>query len=157
MDEQTERRLLRRRLLGFGPACELISDADVGRDLRLAANAEGSLDIAMVEGIENLGQSLAIAVTTPLGGDPFASGFGFDGLNAMAEETDPVMVRERVRVALVQVLRKDPRVRRVVDVKLEDERLTPATAGNRELDVRLVFEAISGDQAALDLTGVAHG
>jgi hypothetical protein len=157
MDENTERTLLRRRLLGFGPACDLISDADVGRDLRLAPDADGALDLAMVEGIDNLGQALAIAVTTPLGGDPFATGFGFDGLNAMAEETHPVLIRERLRVSLVQVLRRDPRVRRVVDVKLEDDRLTPATTGSRTLDVRLVFEAISGDQAAVDLAGGTHG
>ena len=50
----------------------------------------------------------------------FDTGFGFDGLNALVEETNPVIARERVRVAVIQVLRRDPRVRRIVDLQLDD-------------------------------------
>lgn len=77
-----------------------------------------------------------------------------------------MLMRERVRVAVIQVLRRDPRVRRIVDVQLADGRLeeggaAPALAADadqderrrrsRELSVRVAFETVSGDQAAVDL------
>jgi len=89
-------------------------------------------------------------VLTPLGGDVFNTDFGFDGLNALADETTPTLQRERVRVSIVALLRKDRRVSRIVDVKLVDQRLeAPTTGAARQLDVRVVFEALSGDQLTL--------
>mgnify|MGYP001564022296 CR=1 FL=1 len=150
-DQEQERQVLRRRLLGRGLACkEIMPGIDLGRDIELTRGPNG-LDFARVEGIDNLGQVLSIALTTLRGDDIFNIEFGFDGLNALAEETDPIMVRERVRIAVIQVLRKDPRIRRIVDVKLEDGRLEPPPAGSRELDVRVVFETVSGDQTTVDL------
>jgi hypothetical protein len=150
-DPQRELDLLRRRALGWGPACELIDPGDLGRDVRLA-DGPGGLDLARVEALDNLGQALAVALTTLRGSDVFNVAFGFDGLNALAEETDPVMVRERVRVSVIQVLRKDARVRRILDVQLADGRLeTPSRGPAGQLDVRVVFETISGDQATVDL------
>lgn len=150
-DREQERELLRQRLLGTGLACALIAPGlDLGRDLELVAGPNGR-DLARVTGMDNLGQSLAIALTTRLGSDIFNTGFGFDGLNALAEETDPIIARERVRIAVIQVLRKDPRVRRIVDIKLEDGRLEPIRAGSRELNVRVVFETVAGNQATVDL------
>jgi hypothetical protein len=61
------------------------------------------------------------------------------------------MVRERVRISVIQLLQKEPRVRRIVDVKLDDGRLDPPVPGSRELDVRVVFETVSGDQARAEL------
>ena len=101
---------------------------------------------------------LKTALTTPLGGDVFNVDFGFDGLNALAEETVPVLVQERVRVAIVTLLKKDPRVRRIVDVTLEDGRLAnPRAAAARELDVRVAFETASADTATLALGKVQNG
>ncbi len=148
---ERERGLLQDRILGWGLACEQIfPGVDLGRDLRLARGPAG-LDFARVEGMENLGQVLSIALTTLLGSDLFNTEFGFDGLNALAEETNAVMVRERVRIAVIQVLRKDPRIRRIVDVKLEDGQLERPLPGSRELNVRVAFETITGDQATVDL------
>ena len=94
----------------------------------------------------------SIALTTRLGDDLFNTDYGFNGLNALAEETNLVLMRERLRIAVIQVLRKDPRVRRIVDVKLGDGRLDAPVAGNvRDLEVRVVFEAISGDQLTVNL------
>jgi phage baseplate assembly protein W len=139
-----EREALQKRLLGWSAACDLIQPgADIGRDLRLEAGPNG-LDLARIDGVANLDQSLSIALTTLLGSDIFNTQFGFDGLNALVEETNPVMVRERVRISVIQTLRRDARIRRIIDVKLEDGRLErPDT---RELDVRVAFEVQTGDQ-----------
>lgn len=140
--------MLRAQLLGRGLACAPVGDLE--RDLVLEQDAEGRVDLAMVEGVDNLGQSLAIAVTTPLGGDVFNTDFGFDGLTALADAATPLLIRERVRVGIVTLLRKDPRVSRIVDVKLVDHRLeNPNANAARQLDVRVVFETVSGDRLAL--------
>src|SRR6266542_4789440 len=171
VDQDRERQLLRDRVLGWAPACDplaqpggagdgplrvLTGQSDLGRDLRLVAGPNGR-DLARVGGLDNLAQSLAIALTTLLGSDLFNTEFGFDGLNALVEETSPILTRERVRVAVIQVLRRDPRVRQIVDVKLEDGRLDPGGAPasaadpdaaarqrlSRELGVRVAFETIT--------------
>lgn len=148
MTARDDNDLLRLRLLGRSLACESIGDLD--RDLVLAENSPGKLDLAMVEGADNLGQSLAIAVTTPLGGDVFNTEFGFDGLNALSDATTPLLIRERIRVGLVMLLRKDPRVARIVDIKLADRRLdSPEASAARRLDVRVVFETVTGETLAL--------
>lgn len=151
MDQEQERALLRKRSLGVGLACpEILPEVDIGRDLSLVQGPNG-LDLERVEGGDTLAQDLQVALTTRLGDDFFNTSFGFDGLNAVAEETNPVLMRERVRVAVIQVLRKDPRVRQILDVKLDDGRLDFIPAGSRVLNVRVVFETITADQAALDI------
>ncbi|MBZ4422792.1 hypothetical protein [Myxococcus sp. RHSTA-1-4] len=148
MAPRDEREQLRTRLLGRAPRCAAV--ADLARDLVLERGAGGKVDLAMVEGMDALGQSLTLAVTTPLGGDVFNTDFGFDGLNALSDETTPMLVRERVRVGLVSLLRKEARVSRVVDVKLVDQRLEPpGTGAARRLEVRVVFETVTGDRLAM--------
>jgi len=156
--------LLRRRVLGRGLACpEIVPGLEVSRDLRLEEGPNG-LDLAQVEGIDNVTQALAIALTTALSSDIFNVAFGFDGINALIEETNPVLVRERVRVSVIQTLRQDPRVRRIVDLKLLDRRLELAAGGpaadetptqalerRRTLDVDVAFETVTGDQAVMNL------
>lgn len=154
----SEREALRRRVLGVGAACEPIDPGiDLGCDLRLAPDADGRLDLARVEGLDNLAQTLSLGLTTLLGSDVFDVRFGFDGLRALAEEHDALLVRERVRVGIVNLLNADPRVRRIVDVELADARLAPLPSGSRALEVRVVFETVSGDQATVDLRGGAFG
>jgi phage baseplate assembly protein W len=145
MDLDAQRNLLRRRLLGRGLA--LTRTSDLGRDLVLRADGT---DLEMVDGVDNLAQALSVAVLTPLGGDVFNLEFGFDGLNALVDETTPLLQRERVRISIVKLLRNDPRVARVVDVRLIDSRLDqPTTGAARLLDVRVVFEAVTGDALTL--------
>jgi hypothetical protein len=156
VDIEHERRVQRRRLLGFSLRCAPTSATfDHGRDLVLVPSGDGSTrDFALIEGMDNLGQALAVALTTPLTGDVFNIDFGFDGVDAIAEETVPIMVQERIRVAVITLLQKDPRVRRIVDVQLQDGRLTnPANV--RALEIKVVFETITGDSATLDLGKVA--
>jgi phage baseplate assembly protein W len=145
MDGEAQKNLIRRRLLGRG--LRLVRVGDLGSDITL--DGQGG-DLDMVEGIDNLAQVLSSAVLTPLGGDVFNTDFGFDGLNALADESTSALQRERVRVSIVGLLRKDRRVSRIVDVQLVDQRLqAPTTGASRELEVRVGFEAISGDQLTL--------
>jgi phage baseplate assembly protein W len=155
---------LRRRILGWGLACDPIYPGlDLGQDLKMTVSPNRK-DFACVEAINNLSQSLEIALTTLFGSDIFNTQFGFDGLNALVEETNPVLMRERVRIAIIQVLRQDPRIRRIVDLKLLDTRLDPQDPNPdlnlsyeerlerwRTLEVRVVFETLSGDEASISL------
>jgi hypothetical protein len=150
-DADHEREVVQRRVLGFSLACPQIAPGtDLGRDLLMEQGASG-LDFARVEKVEALTQSLEVALTTLLGSDIFNTGFGFDGLNALAEGSSAVMTRERVRISVIDVLRKDPRVRGILDVKLEDDRLDSPPPGTRTLDVRVAFETLSGDPVTVDL------
>lgn len=157
MDLEAQKDLIRRRLLGRG--LELVRVGELGRDLTLTPDGK---DLALVDGVANLAQALAVAVLTPLGGDAFDTEFGFDGLNALVDEVTPLLQRERVRVSIVTLLRKDPRVASIVDVKLIDHRLEAPSAGAaRELDVRVVFETVTGDPLTLTAgnagTRLLHG
>lgn len=157
-----EERVTRERLLGWGIRCRpVLPGIDLGQDIELAAGPNGR-DLARVAGMENLSQDLTLALTTLLGSDVFNTGFGFDGLNALVDEVDPVLVRERVRIGVIRVLENDPRVRRIVDVKLIDHRLeasNPGAGGGfepididpRTLWIRVGFETIAGDRLTVDL------
>jgi phage baseplate assembly protein W len=147
-DPTQEREVLRRRVLGWSVACPPVDPGDHGRDLALATDpATGLVDLAQVEKIDALGQSLQLALTTALGSDVFNTDFGFDGLRALTEDASPAIVRERVRVAVVQVLRKDPRVRRIHDVDVGED----FVPGSRELNVSVAFQTVSGDDAQANL------
>ena len=155
-DQDQSRTLLRNRLLGWGlAAAQTQPNIDIGRDIALADGPNGR-DLARVVGMDALVQDLTIAFTTMLGGDVFNTAFGFDGLRALVEETNPILVRERVRISAIQLLRRDPRIRRVIDVNLGGGTLERVSTGaNRELDIRVGFETVSGDQAAADLGRLA--
>jgi phage baseplate assembly protein W len=144
-----DREIVRRRLLGWSVACPRIDPAgDLGCDLVLATDPEtGRTDLAQVEKLDALSQSLQLALTTALGSDVFNTDFGFDGLLALAEETSPSIARERVRVSVVQVLRKDPRVVDVHDVDVGDE----FVPGSRELNVAVAFRTVTEDDVQANL------
>jgi hypothetical protein len=162
-DTEVRREAVQRRLLGWGLSCPLIfPGTDIGRDLQIVNG-----DFEQVSGTANLEQDLQVALTTLLGSDLFNVGFGFDGLRAIAEETNYLLIRERVRIAMIQVLKRDNRIARILDVKIEDGRgqldrpimnSTDAPLGVRQLDVHVTFETISGDETQLGITKVTtHG
>lgn len=157
----------RRHALGWGLRCEAIyPGVDISRDLVLEADpVTNAVDLAGAEGAENLTQCLTVALTTALGDDVFNTGFGFDGLNALAEETRALLVRERVRVSIIRVLQRDPRVRNIVDLKILDRRLDPTGRPNepddvdawRTLAVNVVFETVAGETNTMTfVTGGAN-
>ena len=136
------------RLLGF--SCVRHGAGRPGA--RPGRSTPRATNLALVEGIDNLAQALTVALTTPLGGDVFNVDFGFDGLNAIAEETVPVLVQERIRIAMVTLLQEGPA--RAAHRRRDSSRTGGSTnpgAGARELDVSVVFETVSGDTATLDL------
>ena len=141
----------RRRLLGVGLRADLVDVHDTARDMSLR-RTPGGVDLDMVEGLDAFTQDLAVGLTTLRGSDPFNARFGFLGLGPLAEQTSPAIAREALRSAVAQVVAADPRVRRIVDLTVT----TPAP-GSRSLDVRVSFEAISGDPATVAVSGLASG
>jgi hypothetical protein len=154
--DQSTRQLIQTKLLGWGPAAAaLFPGEDIGQDVEFADG-----DLALVSGMDNLGQDLTLALTTALGADPFNVNYGFDGVNALVDEQNAMIARERVRISVIKLLTNDPRVRRILDVKLLDGRLDPLSAEMgpdaqppawRVLNVRVAFETVTGDQSALAL------
>jgi hypothetical protein len=128
----------------------------IGRDLVLEAGTIGKR-LRCSEGAANLGQQLASALTTRLGDSVFDTGYGFDGLRALAEETSPLLQRGRIRVAIIQVLTRDPRVRRIIDVRLDQgdgNSVLSSDTGARDLSVRVEFEAVTGETSAVTIDGL---
>jgi hypothetical protein len=150
-DLNAQRDQLRRRLLGWDIATHaVIPGADIGRDLELVSAP--SLDLGRVIGLDNVAQALTHALTTRLGDDVFNVAYGFDGLNALAEEQDAFLARERIRVSMIAVLNRDPRVKRILDVQLGDRAGdSPGAFFDRRLDVTVAFETITGDSAGVEL------
>jgi len=163
-EREQERERVRNRLLGRGLTLKPLDTGasnggwpDAGLDLELARDTAGRRDLTFVSGMDCLVQDLTVALTTALGSDLFNTAFGFDGVRAMAEESNPLLVRERVRVSVIDVLRRETRVRRIVDVKFDDERLDrPVSAGSsRSLRVRVVFETVTGDSLSVEVGSLA--
>jgi phage baseplate assembly protein W len=143
---ETQQDQLNRALFGRDLATvETLPGQDLGRDLALTAS--GARDLAVVTGLDNLGQSLTLALTTRRGDDVFDTGYGFDGLGALADEIDPVLQRERIRVGVVSVLQRDSRVRQITDVTLSGD----VFAQSRTLAVTVGFRTIAWTQVSVSL------
>lgn len=143
----------RRRLLGVGLRADLVSSADLARDLGVRRTAAG-VDLDLVEGVDALCQDLAVGLTTLRGSDPCNVGFGFLGLNLLARETSPVLAREALRGSVADLVAADERVRRIVDLVVSP----PGDAGgSRRLDITISFETVGGDPVAIAFGGMASG
>ncbi len=106
-----------RRLLGWGPVCVSVAgDVEQAQDVVMENG-----DLKLNHGLDALCQDLAAALVTALGVDPLNASFGFEGFKAMAEETDKFMLREKLRVAVVNLLRRDPRIDRIDQVLIGAE------------------------------------
>jgi phage baseplate assembly protein W len=141
----------RRALLGIGVRADLVSTIDTARDLVLRTAATG-VDLALVDGVDTLDQDLAIGLTTLRGSDPFNLQFGFLGLRPLVDQTSPVLAREALRAAVVQLVAADPRVRRVVDATV-----SPPHKASRVMNVTVTFESVTGDPVTVDTGGLASG
>lgn len=147
--------------------------AALGWGLKLAPvdpidGAGGGLDLefgAVVEGPDALLQSLTLALVTLQGADVFNTRFGFIGLAAISEETEPVLRRERLRLAVIGVLQAEPRVRRVITVRFADEAaeagydtappppVPQAVPPPRQVSIEAQFETIAGTTQAITIGG----
>ena len=140
------------RLFGRGLAADpLFPGLDIGCDLALQPGPNGTR-LAEHAGADNLAQALRLALTTAYGTLPFSLDYGFDGLNALATETDPRMKQERIRIAVAQTVQRDPRVRRVTDVQV-----TPSAPGERTLSVSVAFETTASGGLTITIQGIPSG
>lgn len=118
-----------RQLLGWGPATESVAgDVEMAQDILWADG-----DLVLTAGLEALRQDLAAALVTGLGSDPLNPTFGFDGFEAIAEEPDRFLLRERLRVAVVNLLKRDPRIDRVDQVLIGAAEIAAARAGQSRM------------------------
>jgi phage baseplate assembly protein W len=122
--------------------------------------AAGGLDLAFstVSGEAALMQALTLAFVTLKGSDVFNRNFGFSGLTAIAEESDTVIRRERIRMAVIATLQAEPRIRRIVTVRFADEAGdtgTPAQPqpSSRAARIEAVFDTIAGTRQTIALGG----
>jgi len=145
--------VIQRRLLGVGLRASQVSPADTARDVSLRQTAGGT-DLDVVEGIDALGQDLAIALTTLQGTDFCNITFGFAGVGPLATQTSPVLAREALRAAVAALVAADPRVRQVTGVTVDVPGDAPSS---RRLAISVTFEAISGDPTTIAAGGMASG
>lgn len=138
------------RILGKGIA---LAPTDPGEDIGLDIAFVGG-DLGTVLGMDALTQDLRVALCTGLGTDPLNTAFGSDAFAAMAEETDTLMQRERIRVAIIRVLRADPRVRRIVEVRINGEPRPFTAERTTDLRITAVFETAMRDLATIDIEGL---
>jgi hypothetical protein len=95
----------------------------LGRSLRLD---DGDIvfednTLAEISGRENLIQALVLRALTPLGNDPFSTGYGLDIRNAFTRPVATHVVKELIKLNLVRTLSPDPRVREIRDIVFPDD------------------------------------
>lgn len=160
-------RAAERRSFGWGVRSAPIDpQLFYARDIQLNRRGDGTLDLALVDGIDTLEQDLRTAIGTGLGSDPLNTRHGFDGAAAIAEEHDFMLLRERLRAACVTMLRADPRVLDVVRVLIgaeiaafsEGDTAAPPPAGVYGMvDVQATFRIVGGHQVTLAIGPVLAG
>ncbi|HYF90102.1 hypothetical protein [Azospirillum sp.] len=141
-----ERKLLERRVLGFGIRTGRIAPDDPTQVDVAFVQVNGKRMLPIVEGAEALAQDLEAAFATGLGTDLLNLGFGFDGLKTIAEEENRAMQSERIRASAAAVLVRDARVRTVVEVTVAAG--PPARPGRRPIHavVECLFETVLGQR-----------
>ncbi len=156
-----------RRVYGWGLASEPIDPAlFYARDIALTVSADGSTDLALVNGLSALEQDLRTALGTALGSDPLNMLHGFDGIRAVGEERDFLMLRERIRGAVVMLLRADARVLSVTRVLIGPEitafrsgqTTAPPPAGTYGIvDIEVSFRIRGGQEATMAFGPILAG
>lgn len=92
-----------------------------GGDLVIAAGADGTPDLAMIAGKDELAQGIQVLVGTNLGSDIFNVAFGFDLINTLALPRALPQMRELVRLCVVKALSQEPRIRQILAIAFVDE------------------------------------
>jgi hypothetical protein len=163
-----------RRSLQWGPAIvPIFESAQQYGDIALGPSP-GGRDLVLAEGVGNLHQQLTAAIVTALGTDPMNVGYGFGGYAAIADETNPIMRREKLRFAVLSVLQADPRVKQVLRVLIgpeieayrsgesagagaADAAATPDAAGWGTTRIEAQFTIPGGETVRLAVGPVAGG
>jgi phage baseplate assembly protein W len=92
-----------------------------GGDFVIAPGADGSPDLLMIAGTDELAQGIQVLAGTNLGSDIFNVGFGFDLLNTMAQPVSMTQMRNLIRLCVVKALSQEQRIRQVLAVAFVDE------------------------------------
>lgn len=155
----TQTDLQKGRAFGKGLALTPIdATRDIGLDIQFTTPSapDAPRDLVVMSGLPVLLQDLTVALSTGLGTDPLNIGFGSGAFEALAEQSDPFMRREAVKVAVIRVLSADPRVRRVLDIRVNDD---PLEAGARrtQMSLTVVFDTILQERASIDVEGIPYG
>ncbi|TMV00043.1 hypothetical protein [Streptomyces sp. DASNCL29] len=127
-----------RRWLGHGLALRSTGRDSIGHDLVFAPTADGR-DLALVEGGENLAQSLSVALLTAPGTDPFHTRFGFDGLQVLTRGLTQPMALELLRLSVLRTVSVESRVAEVLDLTL-----TETGPGTRRWQVDVLLRTVLG-------------
>ncbi|MEQ8766308.1 MAG: hypothetical protein RL885_20505 [Planctomycetota bacterium] len=116
-------------LLGWGPRTVSIvaSTTEIQDPYQDVMFEKG--DLVLGRGLDTLRQALGAALATALGADPLNPTFGFEGLAIVADESDRFLLRERLRVAVVNVLRSDARIDGIDQVLIGRAEIDAARAG----------------------------
>jgi phage baseplate assembly protein W len=128
-----------RRYFGTGIRLTSVAPDSIGVDVVLEPGPHGT-DLASVSGIANLAQDLQVALLTPTGSDPFNVVFGFDGLRVLSDDMSPPMTTEMLRLAVLKTVSLDNRVRRVLDVRMEE-----TEPGSRRWSVEVELQTVLGE------------
>jgi phage baseplate assembly protein W len=90
-------------------------------DFVIVAGADGSPDLAIITGTDELAQGIQVLVGTNLGSDIFNVGFGFDLINTMAQPVSMTQMRNLIRLCVVKALSQEQRIRQILAVAFVDE------------------------------------
>jgi len=139
-----------RAVLGHGFALAAPAGQPAALDLVWQDGPQGG-GPAWVEGVDNLAQDLAVALLTPLGSDPFNTGFGFEGLSVLTLDLGTALREQLLQVSIVRTLTADSRVAEVSDVVLE-----PLDLQRRQV-VRVTVRTVLGQEVPMTLGEVDLG
>jgi phage baseplate assembly protein W len=92
-----------------------------GGDLVIAPGPDGSPDLAMIAGKDELAQGIQVLVGTNLGSDIFNTAFGFDLIGALAAPKSFSQVRQLIRLCVVKALSQEQRIRQILTIAFVDD------------------------------------
>jgi hypothetical protein len=151
---------LDRRVLGWAAEVRPIDPTygyAHGVDVVLQDAGHG-IDLARVDGVAALTQSLSVALTTGRGTDVFNTAFGWDGVNVLVRDPGDGLLDHRLTIATINTLKADPRVRTVDDVNVS--RGGPETEQEmRDRSHRVIaatFSTVTGATTVIDLRGIVN-
>jgi phage baseplate assembly protein W len=141
---------LANRYFGKGMRLTHVAPDSLGVDVVWEQGPSGRR-LAVVVGGDNLGQDLRVALLTVTGSDVFNVPFGFDGMRVLTEGTEPALVAEMLRLSVLKTVALDPRIRRVLDVRMKE-----TEPGSRRWEVEAELQTVLGEVLTLVL-GTVNG
>ena len=92
-----------------------------GGDFVIGPGTDGTPDLAMIVGKDELAQGIQVLVGTNLGSDIFNVVFGFDLINTLALPRTFAQMRDLIKLCVVKALSQEPRIRQILAIAFVDE------------------------------------